>query len=152
MRRYENTWFKLAALVLTLVLIVPILAACGGGGDNSFEEERAEVVQYLQGYNNITISLSATLQGIDTPSSYWTVADILALKTALSQALTAVDGAMSRLNDLQPPSGVSEAVKHHQQAKTALTGLRQIFMLCSNLSLAEMRPSFSRNLFQSTQH
>ena len=30
MRRHKNTWFKLVALILTLVLVVPILAACGG--------------------------------------------------------------------------------------------------------------------------
>jgi len=30
MRRHENTWFKLVALVLTLVLLVTMLAACGG--------------------------------------------------------------------------------------------------------------------------
>ena len=41
MRRYENMWFKLVALVLILVLLVPMLAACGGG-EEAVEEEAVE--------------------------------------------------------------------------------------------------------------
>ncbi len=51
MRRHKNTWFKLVALAIALVLIVSILAACGKG-----EEKEIKTPTELKTYSDYGFS------------------------------------------------------------------------------------------------
>lgn len=79
----------------------------------AFERKRSDVARYLTAYNKIVNDLEAAVNALGEPN----ISDLLAFNRFVDQALVAVKGGQSRLQELQSASTEPQTAAHLSQTR-----------------------------------
>lgn len=119
---------------LAFALLIPLFAACGAAATPTpsptttplptptptptFEQKRSDAVHYFKAFNAIDNSLDDTVSQITLPETATSAADLLKFNSAVKLFITALDGAIQRLAELQASAFEPETSSHLQKART----------------------------------
>ena len=92
---------KLAFLIVILAIVIP---AVGCSSEPTFEQQREATVEYLRAYNEIDNDLDDVMDSIMSTYTPALVPDYFQLNRVVTQSLSAYQGGLNRIHELEAPT------------------------------------------------